>query len=244
MTKLNIFVINLDKDKDRRESIKKSFSKQEIKWSFMSGVYGSKIKRKGLQKFCTDGQIGCFASHYKIWKTAKIKKLEYILVCEDDIVIPDDFIEKIEETLNKHNNLDWEIITFHKLMNMYPFNKFITACCYLINNSKESKCLDKLLKLNLYGHVDLKINFSKIKVSYKDIGIRLLDCDSNNCLSLSGTIDWYLSMPWFMIPGLDITINTKTFLIFSFFILLIFFKLYVNLIFSILVFSFFYILNS
>ena len=244
MSNFNTKIINLDKDVERKKSIEEQFSGQNIKFNFIKGVYGKNIKRKGLQHLCTDGQIGCFASHYKIWKEIKIQHLKYTLVCEDDIIIPDNFMGKVSDILNKYdsdkNKKDWEIITFHKNMNIYPFNKFITSCCYLINGN----CIDKLLKLHLYGHIDLSINFSKIKVDYEDIGIKLLDIDSNNCNSLSNTFGWYITMPWFYIPGADLVMNTKSFLILSLILFVIFLKPLINLVFFIIVFTLFYILHK
>ena len=242
MNDIKINIINLDKDKERRESIIKQFYKQNIEFTFIDAIYGKKIKRKGLQHLCTNGQLGCFASHYKIWKNIKINKIKYTLICEDDIIIPDNFIGKINKIVKefKKKNKDREIITFHKNINIYPFNKFITSCCYLVNY----RCIDKLLKLNLYGHIDLSINCSKIKVDYEKIGIKLLDTGSNNCNQLSNTFGWYITMPWFYIPGFNIVMNTKSFIIISLILFFVFFKPLINFIFFIIIFSIFYILHK
>ena len=78
--------------------------------------------------------------------------------------------------MNKYK-LKIEIITFCKIMNIFPFNKFIGASSYIVNY----KCIDKLLQLRICGYVDLAINFSNIKVNNEKIGIKLYEFDSNNC---------------------------------------------------------------
>lgn len=235
---IDISVINLDKDVDRKISIEEQFNKQKIEFTFIKGVYGSKLVKKGLQNFSTNGQLGCFSSHRNAWKRIKKEKIEYAVVCEDDIEIPNNFIGELEKILEKYEDKNWEIITFNKIIGIYPFNKFITSCCYLING----KHIDKLLKLNKYGHVDLTINFSSIKVNYEDIGLKLKDFDSNNCPTLSNGMNWYINMPWFIIPMLDITINVKTFILFSLMLFFIFYDYKINIVFSLLVLTFFYIM--
>ena len=72
---MNIFIINLDKDVKRRKCIKNQFNKQMIKYNLFKAIYGKDVIRKGIQHLSTDGQIGCFSSHYEIWKIIKkIKK--------------------------------------------------------------------------------------------------------------------------------------------------------------------------
>ena len=237
---LNINIINLGKDVDRKKSIMRQFKKQNIKYKFINAVYGSNVKKCGLQLFSTNGQIGCFYSHNKIWNKIKKNKWKYTLVCEDDIVIPNKFIKKVNNALKKYEKGDWEIITFVKMIKIYPFNKFTGSSCYLINN----KCIDKLLGLGVYGHIDLSINFSSIKVDYEDLNINFLDCYSHNSNSLSNSFGWYINMPWFTFPKIDIVISTKSFIILNLIIFVVLFNYRVNIIFSAIVFLFFYIMHK
>lgn len=237
---LNINIINLDKDIDRKKSIIRQFRKQNIKFKFFNAIYGCDVKKKGLQNFSTNGQIGCFYSHNKVWQKIKKNKWKYTLICEDDIVIPKNFIKKIGKTLKKHKDENWDIITFVKMVKFFPFNKFTGSSCYVINYN----CIDKLLDLSKYGHVDLSINFSNLKVEYEDLNINFLDCLSHNSNSLSNSFGWYINMPWFRFPKIDLIMNVKSFVILNIIIFVVLREFKVNVFFSILTFLFFYLMQK
>lgn len=98
---MEIFVINLDKRKDRWELIKNKF-------------IGLNLIRISAIENITNGVIGCFESHQKCIKLAKDKKLNKILVFEDDCDIINlnlnefiDLLKKIENYLNIIK--DWNV---------------------------------------------------------------------------------------------------------------------------------------
>ena len=237
---LNINIINLDKDVDRKKSIIRQFKKQEIKFKFYNAVYGCDVKKSGLQHFSTNGQLGCFYSHNNIWEKIKKNKWKYTLVCEDDIVIPKKFIKKVRDIIKKYKDKKWDIITFVKMLKFFPFNKFTGSSCYLINYD----CVDKLLKLSKYGHIDLSINFSNLKVEYEPLDINFLDCLSHNSNSLSNSFGWYINMPWFTFPKIDLTMNTKSFIILNMIMFIVLQDYRVNIVFSVVIFLFFYIMHK
>lgn len=99
---MEIFVINLEKRKDRWENIKNKFN-------------GLNLVRIDAIEDKTNGAIGCFKSHQKCINVAKEKKLKKILVFEDDCEIIglniNEFI-KLLNSLDKYlNDLeDWKIL--------------------------------------------------------------------------------------------------------------------------------------
>jgi len=214
---MNINVINLEKDNDRRISINKQFKSQNINFNFFNAIDGKKIKRKGLQNLSTSSQIGIFLSHRNIWKNNMEK--DYFLICEDDIIIPNNFIKKINSEIQNLKDKNWDIITFNKPINIYPLNKFITACCYVIKGEYAKKLLD----LNVNGHVDLKINYNKGNIFYKDIGLKLGNFVSNNTnQKLDNNLSWMLNMPLFNIPFIDFKFTSLHFIIIN--LLLLYYK--------------------
>ena len=85
------YYINLDRSKDRRQYMEKTFSNLHR----IEGVDGRNLKiEKSILKKCKMNvfQIGCLHSHFKAIKTAYDNGDEEALIMEDDIYI--DFIDK------------------------------------------------------------------------------------------------------------------------------------------------------
>jgi len=115
---MKTFLINLKRRKDR---LKKFNETNQIKYEVFEATDGAEIDYKSLKEkwFDTDkdwidpllnthltqGEIGCFLSHYRLW----IKCLEInepILILEDDAIISDRFsLTEIEEVFKKGYNL-------------------------------------------------------------------------------------------------------------------------------------------
>lgn len=53
----------------------------------------------------TMGEIGCFLSHYNIWKKIVELKQEVVLVLEDDIRFEPYFLDSAEKVLKEANSL-------------------------------------------------------------------------------------------------------------------------------------------
>jgi GR25 family glycosyltransferase involved in LPS biosynthesis len=170
---VHLYVINLDKDIERWNKIQKqllmfnstSFIPQKI-----SAVVGKKLDLKGLNmsirtKACIDeprcghesintmGEIGCYLSHYNVWKEFLNTKDEYCIICEDDIVFEKKILdinvlyEKVKSFLSTEN--DPPIAIFLTIMSIFYDKKnikelpelwratgrFFGTACYLINRS-------------------------------------------------------------------------------------------------------------
>ena len=97
----NVYLINMDKDKKRLEAVTKECNNVNIKFERFSGVNVNNLSKnildkyipKEIQKYGTNGMIGCGLSHLFIWKDAINKNYKNILVLEDDITFTDDFNE-------------------------------------------------------------------------------------------------------------------------------------------------------
>ena len=91
-----VYVINLDKRKDRLEHIKKQFSEYDISFRRVSAVDGHQCKNKPENASINDGEWGCTLSHIKVLKNARKNGYEQFLVFEDDVVFEDNFLERFE----------------------------------------------------------------------------------------------------------------------------------------------------
>jgi GR25 family glycosyltransferase involved in LPS biosynthesis len=97
----NVYLINMDKDTDRLEKVKKECDIVDIKFERFPGVKIADLSKnildkyipENIQKYGTNGMIGCGLSHLFIWEDAIKKNYKNILVLEDDVYFTDDFKE-------------------------------------------------------------------------------------------------------------------------------------------------------
>ena len=94
-----IFVINLERNADRREHVSKIMSENNIDFEFFKAVDGKSIfpdnesRLKFIEENFLDcnkwqpsvGQIGCWLSHVEIWKKIVSENISSCLILEDDI---------------------------------------------------------------------------------------------------------------------------------------------------------------
>lgn len=109
-----VFVINLDKDKERLENINKALTDQGISYERIPGVLGSQVSSNPnlstlCNWFCTDGIKGCALSHRKAWELMIERGYSRILVFEDDAIIPGNFDEKVRHIMARLPD-DYEIV--------------------------------------------------------------------------------------------------------------------------------------
>lgn len=114
---MRVFVINLSRDKDRRESIKRKLYSQHIDFDFFEGVDASNLKEKELMdcyddkkaklyrsRSLTSTEIAISLSHVGIYKKVITESIPLALILEDDVCFNDDlseFISAYESVFNK-----------------------------------------------------------------------------------------------------------------------------------------------
>ena len=113
----NIYIINMDINKDRINILNKYFIKQKIKYIRFPAYNGKLLNEKYLinenilnrKHSLLKGQLGCAYSHYKLLNQIKKRKESISLILEDDVIIPNNFKTKLNYILN---NLPkkWDII--------------------------------------------------------------------------------------------------------------------------------------
>ena len=145
-----IFLLNLDRRKDRLEKCITILESHNIEYERFSAIDGSKID--GDMGPLLKGEIGCRTSHLNIIKKAKKEKLNSILILEDDFEMCDNFIESFESTI-KQLPVDWEWLYFGgshfeepTIMsgNIYKVNKTYTTHAYAIKKEIYDKLIETL----------------------------------------------------------------------------------------------------
>jgi glycosyl transferase family 25 len=96
----SIYYINLEKRKDRKKKFLDNFNQQDQ----------SKITRIKAHYYPEKGAVGCLMSHITALNAALKDDNEEILICEDDLIIPNiEYCNKMLQFLNK-NIEDWDVI--------------------------------------------------------------------------------------------------------------------------------------
>jgi len=109
---LDFHVINLDCDKERWESVvaeltSKGVPRKRIKR--IHAIYGKNLTSDDLhtnatfvaRHFSTPGTIGCYMSHRSCWEQTAAGSEPYQLFLEDDVLVADNFPNKVYEILQE-----------------------------------------------------------------------------------------------------------------------------------------------
>jgi glycosyl transferase, family 25 len=98
---MKVFVINLDKDVARRDSIVRQCSGIALDFEIAKGVYGAAMStdarardyedrkaRWRLARSMSPAEIGCALSHINVYRRMEEERIEAALILEDDVVLP------------------------------------------------------------------------------------------------------------------------------------------------------------
>ncbi|XP_051742076.1 procollagen galactosyltransferase 1 isoform X1 [Ctenopharyngodon idella] len=123
-----VFMINLKRRDDRRERMLRALREQEIDCKIFAAVDGkamnvSEIQSMGIHMLpgysdpyhgrpLTKGELGCFLSHYNIWKEIEDRGLKTSLVLEDDLRFEIFFKRRLQNLMHEveSKGLDWDLI--------------------------------------------------------------------------------------------------------------------------------------
>ena len=152
----NVLYINLDQRTDRKKELLSQFKKFKNKNIKINIERISAVKHK-------KGQIGCAKSHIKCLKSAKKRNLEEVIICEDDINIHSNLINKYFEIINKLN--DWDVIILSGHGDKKNINNFIskalgiqTTGLYLVKNHYYDKLINNFEESVIEMEKRYKIN--------------------------------------------------------------------------------------
>lgn len=106
---------------DAVDGQKISRSEELLKIKFLPG-YEDPYHRRPMKQ----GEIGCFLSHYKIWKEIVKRKLERVIILEDDLRFSEDGIERLNKVIEDliKTKLEWEFIYLGRKKISEPGDEF------------------------------------------------------------------------------------------------------------------------
>lgn len=102
-----IYVINLEKDKERINKVEKMLNAHGHNYTKVDGVYGKEMTQEEKHENCTsifanygiNGAIGCAMSHKKTWELIS-QNDGVALILEDDVILSDDFNIELKKVLD------------------------------------------------------------------------------------------------------------------------------------------------
>ena len=168
------FVINLPQRQDRRDHFENHnpYLKQ---WEYFEAIDGYKIKHEDMQRngFSVDhkwrdpfkkrritkGEVGCFLSHWTLWRHIARSEEGPALVLEDDCILDDSYNEALYEEIMEEHDLDILYLGYNEntpgmvadtehpdcIRPYYPYNTH----AYVISN----KAAKKLIETGFYKHM-------------------------------------------------------------------------------------------
>lgn len=121
-----VYLINLERRPERRKRMEYCFSELGVSFKATSAVDGKKLNDSYLAEHgirmlpeyadpyhgrpITSGEIGCFMSHYNIWKDMIENQHRTVLIFEDDIRFEPYFRAKVASLLSEVRHLEWDLI--------------------------------------------------------------------------------------------------------------------------------------
>ncbi|KAL0280133.1 UNVERIFIED_CONTAM: hypothetical protein PYX00_001518 [Menopon gallinae] len=160
-----IFMINLKRRPERRTRMAECFKHLNLNVTINDAVDGRTIDDNvisdlGIQfmpeykdpyhkRAMTHGEIGCFLSHYFIWKQIVEKGYQVVMVLEDDVRFEPYFREKLTALMNELKDLDlyWDLIYLGR-KRLQDKEDWVKGCTSLVHVAYSYWTLGYLLTLN------------------------------------------------------------------------------------------------
>jgi glycosyl transferase, family 25 len=120
-----IRVINLDRSVDRRQSFTQMAHGTKLDWAFFpahTGVtkplrYDHRVATRRFGRPLSPSEIGCYASHFKLWEWLANSDYDQAIIFEDDVIV--DWLTIEQMVVNRFDNYGIHLL---RLYISYPFH--------------------------------------------------------------------------------------------------------------------------
>ena len=183
----NVYVLNLDRAKDRLESFIETYMQSDLKYkqfTRVSAVDGKKlvlkdhVSERALKEIedankqgfrvrhysLTAGAVGCALTHMKTYELVASSEMPYGLIFEDDVLIDQNIFEKMNAVLRTIPS-DWDILLLgcfcvacDKYTTYYNTNRFFLLHGYLIKKESAEKILLSLQNKKIEQQIDSELS--------------------------------------------------------------------------------------
>ena len=113
-----IYVINLDRSKDRLEKMKIQFRELGLSFERVAAVDGSKLdeaqyhSENTFYKALQPNEMACYLSHVKCWHRILEDGVEHGIILEDDVAVDEHFASIIKKLSNESEKRDLDFVKF------------------------------------------------------------------------------------------------------------------------------------
>jgi len=157
-----ILILNLQRNPEKRKNIEDQFKKLNIKdYLFFPAIDGKYITNNidvkigvgyGVGRQLTKTEIAIIMGHINMLQYTNANNLENIIILEDDVILCDDFNERLDKILKDLPN-DWEYVYLsgHSDYEKFPIvssqkivksPKMIGAFSYMVNKTAYQKLIN------------------------------------------------------------------------------------------------------
>ena len=110
---MGVYVINLERSIKRLEYMSTILDEQGLNYEFVQAVNGRELDDSYIENLTRNavrtlgkGEIGCFLSHLKTYRTFLESDNKYCLILEDDVMFDDDVVRKLNVCLSEVPDFD------------------------------------------------------------------------------------------------------------------------------------------
>ncbi|MEL6683318.1 MAG: glycosyltransferase family 25 protein, partial [Pseudomonadota bacterium] len=165
---LGIWLINLDRDIDRRAAMEQQLDTLGLRYTRFAAIFGKDRVKELSERADADayarnmgspilpGKMGCYASHVAVWEAFLTSDKDVALVLEDDVVFHDDFVNALDLALAHADR--WDTLRFNCIRAKIPVSQgtlgpytlngyigpFTGNAAYLIHRSVAERILPNL----------------------------------------------------------------------------------------------------
>ena len=181
---MQAFVINMDKDKSRLTTFMSDWNPiKSLSITRVPGIIGKDVRNTDqvtdfCKKFCTNGMIGCYASHLSIFKIIVDNNLPMAVILEDDAYPCIDFDTKFNLLVQKYVPINFDILLLGFTGNLkYNFESNVQTLLQGWKTRKYEKINDMVAipyhALGAYGYM-ISLKFArKILEKYNKINYHI-----------------------------------------------------------------------
>lgn len=179
---MNIYIINLEKDKERRLFQEEQFKKLGVDYEFIKATTTNDIKaqynihKDDWQRPLREVEVACYFSHRKLWQRV-IQEEKPALILEDDAIICKELPEILSfcEKLENIDHISLESVGRKKLLG----NRAIAIA------SSKFKLSPLIIDRNgAGGYIIYPSGAKKLLEQEKKVGIALTDAQISGCFQL------------------------------------------------------------
>ncbi|MBN1683761.1 glycosyltransferase family 25 protein [Candidatus Bathyarchaeota archaeon] len=154
------YVINLERRKDRLESITAKLEEQNIEAIIWPAIDGLEIKvpiySRKIKEYNAAGILACMKSHYSLIKNAKSRGVKYIAVFEDDAIFSNDFNERIKYC----EGMDFDILYLGGQFNKMGRDVSATEKKYIFKAKNVGGTYAYVMRNTVFDYVIDEMNFN------------------------------------------------------------------------------------